>query len=110
MYLPDRREIDAATAAKFLTAGTAPSLQRLLAFLREAPFTKEAHEVVFATPIAETGQKMATLAQPLRVALTGKTVSPGICDVLRLLGKAEALARIDEAINGIETNRFARPA
>jgi glutamyl-tRNA synthetase len=110
MYLPSRREIDRAAAAKFLTADVLPSLKRLLALLSEAPFTKEAHEAVFATVIAETGQKMATLAQPLRVALTGKTVSPGIYDVLRLLGKAEALARIEEAIRAIESNRFARPA
>ncbi len=110
MYLPGRREIDPAAAAKFLTAEALPTLKRLHALLGEAPFTKEAHETVFATVIAETGQKMATLAQPLRVALTGKTVSPGIYDVLRLLGKAEAMARIDEAIKGIEANRFARPA
>jgi glutamyl-tRNA synthetase len=60
--------------------------------------------------IAETGQKMAALAQPLRVALTGKTVSPGIYDVLRLLGKAEALARIDAAIRAIESGRVAPPS
>ena len=38
--------------------------------------------------------KLGKLAQPLRAALTGKTTSPGIFDVLVLLGKAESLARI----------------
>jgi glutamyl-tRNA synthetase len=38
--------------------------------------------------------KLGKLAQPLRAALTGRTASPGIFDVLVLLGKGEALARI----------------
>jgi len=45
--------------------------------------------------VAETaGLKLGKLAQPLRAALTGKTTSPGIFDVLALLGKDESLARI----------------
>ena len=42
----------------------------------------------------KAGIKLGKLAQPLRVALTGKTTSPGIFDVLALLGKDESLARI----------------
>ena len=42
--------------------------------------------------------KLGKLAQPLRAALTGKTTSPGIFDVLVLLGKAESLARIADQI------------
>ena len=42
----------------------------------------------------EHGLKLGKLAQPLRAALTGKTTSPGIFDVLVLLGKKESLARI----------------
>jgi glutamyl-tRNA synthetase len=40
------------------------------------------------------GVKLGRLAQPLRAALTGRTTSPGIFDVLALLGKGESLARI----------------
>ena len=40
------------------------------------------------------GVKLGKLAQPLRAALTGKTTSPGIFDVLMLLGREESLARI----------------
>jgi glutamyl-tRNA synthetase len=40
------------------------------------------------------GVKLGKLAQPLRVALTGRTTSPGIFDVLALLGRDESLARI----------------
>ena len=42
--------------------------------------------------------KLGKLAQPLRAALTGKTTSPGIFDVLVLLGKDESLARIADQI------------
>ncbi|MFZ5861593.1 MAG: glutamate--tRNA ligase [Nitrospirota bacterium] len=107
MYLPGRREFDPAAASKCLTAESLPFLKRFHALLDQTPFSKDAHEAMFAALIAETGQKMAALAQPLRVALTGKTVSPGIYDVLRLLGKAEALTRIDETIRAIESRRFA---
>jgi glutamyl-tRNA synthetase len=45
--------------------------------------------------VAEANElKLGKLAQPLRAALTGKTTSPGIFDVLVLLGKDESLARI----------------
>jgi glutamyl-tRNA synthetase len=40
------------------------------------------------------GVKLGKLAQPLRAALTGRTTSPGIFDVLVLLGKGESLSRI----------------
>ena len=44
--------------------------------------------------------KLGKLAQPLRAALTGKTTSPGIFDVLVLLGRDESLARIADQISG----------
>jgi glutamyl-tRNA synthetase len=44
--------------------------------------------------------KLGKVAQPLRAALTGRTESPGIFDVLVLLGQAESLARLDDAGRG----------
>lgn len=46
------------------------------------------------------GLGFGKLAQPLRVALTGSTVSPGVFEVMRVLGRAEALARLDDAAMG----------
>ena len=46
-----------------------------------------------------TGAKMGAIAQPLRVAVTGGTVSPGIGDTLELLGREEAMRRIDAALS-----------
>ena len=49
--------------------------------------------------VAESNSlKLGKLAQPLRAALTGKTTSPGIFDVLVLLGKDESLARIADQL------------
>jgi glutamyl-tRNA synthetase len=46
---------------------------------------------------AETnGLKLGAVAQPLRVAMTGKTTSPGIFEVLAVLGQEECLARLDD--------------
>jgi glutamyl-tRNA synthetase len=42
----------------------------------------------------ELGVKLGDLAQPLRAALTGRATSPGIFDVLEILGREESLARI----------------
>jgi glutamyl-tRNA synthetase len=44
------------------------------------------------------GVKLGKLAQPLRAALTGRTTSPGIFDVLALLGRSESLARIGDQV------------
>ncbi|MFQ5780129.1 MAG: glutamate--tRNA ligase, partial [Nitrospiria bacterium] len=45
------------------------------------------------------GKKLAKIAQPVRAAVTGKTVSPGIFDVLEILGKEKTLERLDKQIN-----------
>ena len=53
----------------------------------------------------EAGLGLGKVAQPLRAALTGRTTSPGIFDVLTLLSREEALARLDDAVE----ERNARP-
>ena len=52
-------------------------------------------------PVAESrGIGLGKVAQPLRAALTGRTTSPGIFDVLALLGKEESLGRLEDQIRG----------
>jgi glutamyl-tRNA synthetase len=46
----------------------------------------------------EAGLKLGKVAQPLRAALTGRTTSPGIFDVLEVLGREESLARIRDKV------------
>ena len=59
-----------------------------------AHWDHDAADVAVREVAEQTGIKLGKLAQPLRAALTGKTTSPGIFDVLVLLGKDESLARI----------------
>ncbi|KUO49668.1 MAG: glutamate--tRNA ligase [Sphingomonadales bacterium BRH_c3] len=61
----------------------------------ENDWTIEALEATTKALAEELELGLGKLAQPLRAALTGTTTSPGIFDVLILLGRAEALARID---------------
>ncbi len=63
---------------------------------REALWTNEALEASLKAMAEELSLGLGKLAQPLRAALTGQTTSPGIFDVLSLLGKSEALARIHD--------------
>jgi glutamyl-tRNA synthetase len=57
-------------------------------------WTAEALETELKAMAVELGLGLGKLAQPLRAALTGQTTSPGIFDVLVLLGREESLARI----------------
>jgi glutamyl-tRNA synthetase len=61
-------------------------------------FNQEGLEKIFAAFLEEKEIKLGKIAQPLRVALTGKTVSPGIFEVMEVLGKDRVLQRIDKAI------------
>jgi glutamyl-tRNA synthetase len=51
----------------------------------------------------ETGRKLGKVAQPLRAALTGKSTSPGIFDVLDVLGREESLARLRDQLAAINS-------
>ena len=72
------------------------------------PWSAEAAEAAVRAYAERSGLKLGAVAQPLRAALTGRTTSPGIFDVLAVLGKAESLARIaDQAVGPAEGGRSA---
>jgi glutamyl-tRNA synthetase len=60
------------------------------------PWTVEATEAALRAYAEREGLKLGALAQPLRAALTGRGASPGIFEVLTVLGKAESLARLKD--------------
>jgi glutamyl-tRNA synthetase len=60
-------------------------------------FTEANVEQAFTSTLEEHGLKMGELAQPVRVALTGSTVSPGIHAVIAVLGKDRSVARLKQA-------------
>ena len=52
----------------------------------------------FKKLVEEEGMKMGQLAQPVRVALTGRTASPGLFDVMEVLGRERTLLRLRKGI------------
>jgi glutamyl-tRNA synthetase len=84
-------------AAALLT----PETRELIGRLRQAlvgvtPWTSENTEAAMRTFADANNLKLGAVAQPLRVALTGRTTSPGIFDVLTVLGREECLARLGD--------------
>ncbi len=91
-------EVEAA-AAELLTADARALLgaaHQALAALAE--WDAASVEAAIREVAEARGVKLGKLAQPLRVALTGRTTSPGIFDVLALLGRDETLARIADQV------------
>ncbi|MBV8945862.1 MAG: glutamate--tRNA ligase [Solirubrobacterales bacterium] len=68
------------------------------ALARAEPFTVENVESALREVVEDRGTKPAKVFQPVRVAIAGTTVSPGIFESVALLGRAETLARIDRAL------------
>jgi glutamyl-tRNA synthetase len=64
------------------------------------PWSQEEVEGVLRDVVARSGLKAKQVFQPLRVALTGTTVSPGIFETVALLGRDETLARVGDASDG----------
>jgi glutamyl-tRNA synthetase len=84
-----------AKAEALLTDEARTLLGRILDRLSgENGWTSESLEASLKSMAEEIGLGLGKLAQPLRAALTGQTTSPGIFDVLTLLGREESLARI----------------
>jgi len=82
-------------AEKQLDATGRETLAALLPELKDVePWTPEVLEACVRSFAEATGRKLGKVAQPLRAALTGRTTSPGIFDVLQVLGRDEALGRI----------------
>ena len=98
-YFLDPRPYEEKAAKKFLTLAAPPSSRRLRhAWTRLPDPSEEALNRLFTDLAETTGQKMVNLAQPVRVALTGKTASPGLYEIIHILGREEALRRINHAI------------
>jgi glutamyl-tRNA synthetase len=82
-------------AAKQLDGEGKSTLAAILPVLAEIPsWTASALEAGVREHAEKTGLKLGKVAQPLRAALTGSTVSPPVFDVMAALGREEALARI----------------
>ena len=84
-------------AGELLGGEARPLLARVHAALAQlADWEHDALDAAVRDVADEAGVKLGKIAQPLRAALTGKTTSPGIFDVLLLLGRDESLARMSD--------------
>jgi glutamyl-tRNA synthetase len=87
---------------KFLKPDVLLLFEKLISRLEEtSEFDQKNLENIFVVFLEENEIKLKKIAQPLRVALTGKTASPGIFEVMEVLGKEKVLERIKKAITHI---------
>lgn len=101
-YLSDDVVLDERAARKFLKPEIRPDLERLVSRLESLDrWDASALEAAFAAVLQASGKSLGALAQPVRVALTGGTVSPGIYEVLDVLGRERSLARLHTALAAI---------
>ena len=90
--------MDEKAAKKHLTAAIKEPVQMLMAKLESSPeLDEKGLEEIFKEIIAVKGIKLGALAQAVRVSLTGRAVSPGIYEVVKILGKEEVLKRLAKA-------------
>ena len=91
--------MDPKAAQKFMKPQNAPILQKVRDMVAENGLEDlAALEEKFRDLAEELEVKLGGVAQPTRVALTGRTFSPGIFEVMEILGRDAVLSRLDRAI------------
>jgi len=98
-YFGETVALEEEAAKKFLTPAIVPVLGKLLARFEAFPtFSKQVWEESFKKFVEEEGIKMGQIAQPVRVALTGRTASPGLFEVMEVLGRDRTLLRLRQGL------------
>ncbi|NOX35250.1 MAG: glutamate--tRNA ligase [Deltaproteobacteria bacterium] len=98
-YYLDEVEFDAKAAKKFLKPDILNVLQKAGDYIKALEeYNQDELEGVFKQIMEETKLKFGKIAQPIRVAITGTTVSPGIFEMLLALGREKTIQRIKTAI------------
>ena len=99
-YVKGDIQIDPKAAAKFLKPEIAEPLRALAGDIEahEGEVSEASVQTVFWSVLAKFNLKLGQLAQPVRVALTGGTVSPGIYEVIAVLGKRRTVDRLNAAV------------
>ena len=102
-YFGTEVEYDPAAAKKLFKPAALDPMRRLAAALDEIPeFSEAALEAAFTAVMDATGLKLGKIAQPVRLALTGRTASPGIFETIEALGREKTLARLYQAVQYIQ--------
>jgi glutamyl-tRNA synthetase len=102
-FLVEPQPTDEKAWAKVMTDGAAERLARARDAIAAAePFDPETLEAKLKPLVDDLGVKPRDLYQPIRVAISGSTISPGIFESVAALGRDETLARIDQALARVE--------
>jgi glutamyl-tRNA synthetase len=102
-FFRDVPVLDEKAAKKFLTPDRLPRLEGLRAILADgADFSAKPLEAAAVAWLATQSLELKDVAQAARVALTGRGASPGLFEVIELLGKERSLARLDRTIAGLK--------
>jgi glutamyl-tRNA synthetase len=101
-YFCEEIAYDEKATVKFLNHGVVPMFNEVITSLSKESILEKENVHRLIQQLAETrGEPLVKIAQPIRVALTGKTVSPPIDEVMGVLGKGEVIKRLQRAIEYI---------
>ena len=101
-YFRDDFQVDEKAEKKHLTPAIKEPMEIFLERLKSiSEVDEKSLEEMFKEIVAQKNIKLGAIAQAVRVALTGKSVSPGIYEVMRILGKEEVLKRLARALKKI---------
>ncbi|MDO9288427.1 MAG: glutamate--tRNA ligase [Thermodesulfovibrionales bacterium] len=101
-YIAEVVEYNEKSKEKFLNENSLPYLKELKESIESlSDFSAQGLENIFKAIVEKHGIKLGALAQPVRVAITGGTESPGIFEVLEVLGKEKTIKRLEKAIKAI---------
>ena len=101
-YLLEEITYDLDGAKKFLIPEIKSLLKKIAEDLKDLPLEEKKLEEYFRNLAEESGIKLKNIAQAVRVALTGKTVSPGLFEIIKVLGKERVEKRLKKAIDFIK--------
>ena len=97
-FFREEPEFEEKSVKKFLTPDFSIHLEKLIAIVEKEPFNAEQLELATKSWIERDAIKMKNVAQPARVALTGRTRSPGLYETMLLLGKERTLKRLKAGV------------
>ena len=92
-----------AAATKVLAAASPGMLDRLTSRLQHATWSQSDLEATVRDFAEAEGLSLGKVAQPIRIALTGRTISPGVFDMMDVLGRDESLARLGDCAKTAQT-------
>ncbi len=97
-YMTDEFEYDEKGTKKFFKPEIKPIFEEVIKTVASMEhFDEKELEDFFRNLSESTGIKLRLIAQPIRIALTGKTASPGLFEIMNILGKDEVIKRLQKA-------------